>query len=83
MHIPGMKIYVFEAAKDRTVYGFTKNPQGSNLPPDNRPWKPFKSVDMNSGEPSRGGVNTDAVLMGIADIGFYVTAAQINWTEIV
>jgi hypothetical protein len=44
-----MLVYVFEGPMG--VYGFTEDPLGDNLPEADGPWKPFKQMDMNSGEP--------------------------------
>ena len=76
-----MKVYVFNSAKNLKVYGFTPDATGANLPAEQGPWKAFKSLDMNSGETPRSGVNSDAVLIGIHDRGYYLTAAEIKFEE--
>jgi hypothetical protein len=77
-----MMVYVFNSAKNAKVYGFTSDATGANLPAQEGPWNPFKSLEMNAGEKGRIGVDTDAVLMGIADRGHYLTAAEIKFEEI-
>ncbi|WP_137044683.1 hypothetical protein [Pseudolabrys sp. FHR47] len=74
-----MKVYVFNSTISSKVYGFTGDASGANLPTEQGPWKPFKSLEMNPGETARVGVNTDAVLMGIHDKGYYLTAAEIKF----
>ena len=60
-----MLVYVFNSTQNPKVYGFTADATGVNLPGEDGPWIPFKSLKMNVGEKSPTGVDTDAVLMGI------------------
>jgi hypothetical protein len=69
-----MMVYVFKSTTQPTVYGYTPDPQGANLPPPSGPWKDLHSVEINPD----GGVNTSKVLMGINDEGFYLTAAELK-----
>ncbi len=76
-----MIVYAFNSTQNPKVYGFTADASGANLPDDQAPWIPVKSMEMLPGEPSRIGLDAHAVLMGIADNGYYVTAAEINISE--
>lgn len=76
-----MMVFVFKSTQNPKVYGFTVDATGANLPGEQGPWVPFKSIEMKAGEKGRIGVDTDAVLMGIADNGYYLTAAAVKFEE--
>jgi hypothetical protein len=76
-----MLIYVFNSTQNPKTYGFTADATGANLPGEDGPWILFKSLKMNAGEKSRIGVDTDAVLLGISDRGYYRTAAELNFED--
>lgn len=76
-----MLVYAFNSTQNPKVYGFTADATGANLPDQQGPWIPFKSLKMNVGEKGRIGVDTDAVLMGISDHGYYLTAAEVKFED--
>jgi hypothetical protein len=42
-----MLVYAFESTQNPKVYGFTADATGANLPDQQGPWIPFKSLKMN------------------------------------
>jgi|tagenome__1003787_1003787.scaffolds.fasta_scaffold20104194_2 hypothetical protein len=76
-----MLVYVFNSTQNPKLYGFTADATGANLPSENGPWILFKSLKMNAGEKGRIGVDTDAVLMGISDRGYYLSAAELKFED--
>lgn len=63
------------------VFGFTRVPNGDNLPSKFAPWNPFKTVELKAGGEATPGVNTAECLDDIAKYGFHVTDAHVRITE--
>jgi len=47
-----MRVHIFRGSRDH-VYGFTPEQSGSNLPADNWPWTPFKSIEIYEEHPAQ------------------------------
>ena len=62
------------------VFGFTQDPNGTNLPDKFAPWLAFKSVELARGVATPG-VDADACLTDIALHGFHVTDAHLRITD--
>jgi hypothetical protein len=79
-----MKVTVFRASTDKSLYGFTPIADGSNLPPlDNGgTWTYFKALDLLSGQPNIA-VDPDEALAAIEAQGYFLTGAKVKVTEIV
>lgn len=73
-----MDIHIFRSGKDQTLYGFTPDKSGTNLPAPYLPWTYHSVQDMNPSDGPRAGVNTVAVLDGIARNGYYVAHITIS-----
>jgi hypothetical protein len=53
-------VHVFKGALEN--YGFTADPNGSNLPAEKGPWHKVRDTEMNRGDGPRFGVSTDDIL---------------------
>jgi hypothetical protein len=73
-----MEVHAFRG--QGRVFGFTKDATGANLPGQYGPWSPFKTLEMDRGEP-RPGVNIDECLDDIEKYGFHITDAHVRITE--
>ncbi len=74
-----MQVYVFNGKA--TIYGFTADATGANLPASHGPWTPRNAVEMNRGETPRIAVDTDEALNNIEKHGFHLQGARIDVTE--
>jgi hypothetical protein len=72
-------IFSFRSQKDSSVFGFTNQREGGNLPMDFAPWRALGEQVIQAGEPL-GGVSggTTAVLAGIAQDGYFLTKPEIR-----
>jgi len=76
-----MLVYVFNSTQNPKLYGFTADATDESAQ-RKRPLEIlFKSLKMNAGEKGRIGVDTDAVLMGISDRGYYLSAAELKFED--
>ena len=67
--ILAMHVYMFASQHDASVFGFTGNPMGSNLPPELAPWHAL-GIQVMSGI---GGVNgADHLRAAIRANGYYL-----------
>ncbi len=68
-----MQVYFFQSAKDRSLFGFTLNGAGANLPSPLGAWHPrgFQLMQASDGMPS-----TVAVLDGIRADGYCLVVAS-------
>ena len=75
-----VKVYLFNSSRDRTVFGFTADRTGANLPTAFAPWYSVNSRKMYPGTSIAGFASTDAVLVAIETDGFYLvrSAGGIN-----
>ncbi|MFZ0819509.1 MAG: hypothetical protein WAM91_05530 [Candidatus Acidiferrales bacterium] len=74
-----MRVHIFRGTG--RVFGCTENATGANLPPQYGPWAAFKTLELNRGGESTGGMNTDECLDDIEKHGFYITDAHVRITE--
>jgi hypothetical protein len=63
-----MKVHIFESTR---WYGFDTRIDGSNLPTNKGPWKPFKTVEVEPGDRPRIGIASSEIIDGIELYGFY------------
>ena len=74
-----MQVYILRGpGRD---FGFTENEAGANLPSRYAPWTHFKTVEVNRGVPTPGGLSTDACLDDIERYGYHLTDAHVRITE--
>ena len=71
---PIMQIFIFQSSADPILYGFTRQPDGGNLPPDLGPWKPSGNTALQAGDSGE----DDPVLAGIETDGFYLGRITIS-----
>ncbi|WP_322012594.1 patatin-like phospholipase family protein [Paraburkholderia sp. J12] len=64
------------------MFGFTLDPQGTNLPRQYGPWTSFKTIELHRDEPYQG-VDVSACLDDIGKHGFHLTAAHRRITHLV
>ncbi len=74
-----MKVHIFRG--QGRAFGFTEDKAAANLPSQYGPWIHFKTVEMNKGVPTPGGVNTDECLGDIERYGYHLTDAHVRITE--
>jgi len=67
-----MRVHIFKAQGN--LCGFTRDPSGANLPANWGAWSAFKAIEIFEDHPApRIGVNEADILMGIQNLGFYLT----------
>jgi sporulation protein YlmC with PRC-barrel domain len=62
--------YDFRSETDPELHGFTDDPTGEKLPPENKPW--ILTGQMESDEKWDAGVSRAAVLAGVMENGFFL-----------
>jgi hypothetical protein len=73
-----MHVYVF--AGQGSVFAYTPDLSGSNLPERFGPWEMKRALVMTAGEIERPGVDTDACLGDIERIGYHLTERGLRVT---
>ena len=68
-----MQVHIFRG--QGRVFGFTEDKAAANLPSRYGPWIHFKTVEMNKGVATPGGVSTDECLDDIERYGYHLTDA--------
>jgi hypothetical protein len=74
-----MQVQIFRG--QGRVFGFTEDKAAANLPSRYGPWIHFKTVEMNKGVATPGGVSTDECLDDIERYGYHLTDAHVRITE--
>jgi hypothetical protein len=74
-----MQVHIFRG--QGRVFGFTEDTAAANLPSRYGPWIHFKTVEMNKGVATPGGVSTDECLDDIERYGYHLTDAHVRITE--
>jgi hypothetical protein len=64
-----MHVYMFASRHGASVFGYTGNPTGSNLPAEFSPWQPL-GIQVMSGVGGIGG--TEIILTAIRARGYYL-----------
>jgi hypothetical protein len=73
-----MEIHAFRGPG--RVFGFTRRPDGGNLPPGFGPWTAFKALDLERGRPQPG-VDVDQCIDDLEAHGFHLTDAHVRITD--
>jgi len=73
------RIHVFKGAGND--YGFTSDPDGNNLPADKATWHHVRDIDINRGDGTCLGVNSDYVLDAIERGDAYITTIRVLDTD--
>jgi hypothetical protein len=63
-----MQILIFRSRKNLTIFGFTEDPDGANLPAEHAPWEAVGRGAM----PISGGDSSDPVVAAITRDGYCV-----------
>jgi hypothetical protein len=74
-HVDGMRAYLFYSMKKPSVFGFTKDRTGANLPGEHAPWYSLGGRRILSGTAIRGVGSAEALLAAISATGFYIAVA--------
>ena len=74
-----MQVHIFRG--QGRVFGFTEDKAAADLPSRYGPWIDFKTVEMNKGVATPGGVSTDECLDDIERYGYHLTDAHVRITE--
>ena len=74
-----MQVHIFRG--QGRVFGFTEDKAAANLPSPYGPWIHFKTVKMDKGVATPGGVSTDECLDDIERYGYHLTDAHVRITE--
>jgi hypothetical protein len=74
-----MHIYMFASRHDASVFGFTDNPTGSNLPAEFAPWHAL-GIQVMSGAGSANGA--EMILAAIRVSGYYLARTDsVAWSK--
>lgn len=71
-----LKVHVFNSSRDRSVFGFTGDRTGENLPTAFAPWYYIDSRKLAPGARVAGVGTSDEVLAAIETDGFYLLGAN-------
>jgi hypothetical protein len=74
--------FSFRSDKDSTIFGYTSQREGGNLPMDFAPWRALGELAIQAGEPLAGvSGGATAVLDGIAHDGYFLTKPEFKITR--
>ena len=73
------RIHVFKGAGND--YGFTANPNGTNLPDDKGPWHQVRDTEMNHGDGPRFGVSSDDILDAVEHGNAYIASVRVQISD--
>jgi hypothetical protein len=70
-----MQTYLFNSQKEPSVFGFTNDRTGANLPTEHAPWYSLGGRHVHVGTHIQGVGSADELLKTIAAKGYYIALA--------